>query len=260
VTDLAGRTAIVTGASSGIGAATAARLVADGARVVLVGRDRARLEAATAAAAGETLAVAVDLSAEGAPEELLARAREAFGPVNLLVHSAGVYRRGSIDAAPIADFDLQWQVNVRAPYALTQAALPDLIPGGTVIFITSRAKVGLPDRAAYSASKAAADAMMRSLAIELAPRGVRVNAVAPGFIATAMNADLRRDEQMLGHILSLTPAGRLGRAEEVAAAVAWLAGDESSYVVGHSLGVDGAYPDAPSAPAPSSSPTRSSSS
>ena len=259
MTGLAGRTAIVTGASSGIGAATAARLAADGARVVLVGRNPARLTAATGAAGGDTLAVSADLCEDGAAEEVVDRARQEFGPVNVLVHSAGVYKRGPIESAPIADLDLQWRVNVRAPYALTQAALPDLIPDGTIIFVTSRAKIGLPDRAAYSASKAAADAMMRSLAIELAPRGVRVNAVAPGFIATAMNEDLRRDERMVDYILSLTPTGRLGRAEEVASAIAWLASDESSYVVGHSLGVDGGYPDVPSAPA-SSSPTANNSS
>ena len=242
----------MTGASSGIGAAAAARLAAGGARVVLVGRDSGRLAGAAAAAGGDSLAVVADLFTDGAAQEVVARAREAFGPVNVLVHSAGIYRRGAIESAPLADFDLQWHVNVRAPYALTQAALPDLIPDGAVVFVTSRAKVGMPDRAAYSATKAAADAMMRSLALELGPRGVRVNAVAPGFIATPMNENLRRDEPMVEHILSLTPARRLGRAEEVAAAIAWLASDEASFVYGHSLGVDGGYPDVPSAPTASS--------
>jgi NAD(P)-dependent dehydrogenase (short-subunit alcohol dehydrogenase family) len=242
------RTAVVTGASSGIGAATATRLAADGARVVLVGRDPGRLESVRTAIDGETIVVPVDLSDESAHEHIVSRAREAFGSIDVLVHSAGIYTRGALESASLSDLDLQWRVNVRAPYALTQAALPDLIPGGTVVFVTSRAKAGMPDRAAYSATKAAADAMMRSLALELAPRGVRVNAVAPGFIATPMNEALRQDGAMVRHIESLTPAGRLGRAEEVAAAIAWLASGEAGYVHGQSLGVDGGYPDIPSAP------------
>jgi NAD(P)-dependent dehydrogenase (short-subunit alcohol dehydrogenase family) len=248
IAGLTGRTAVVTGASSGIGTAVAVRLAADGARIVLVGRDAARLATVQGMVDGESVVVPVDLAAEGAIEQVVESSRDAFGPIGVLVHSAGVYLRSPIETATLADLDLQWRVNVRVPYALTQAALPDLMPGGTVIFVTSRAKVGMPDRAAYCATKAAADALMRSLALELAPRGVRVNAVAPGFIATPMNEMLRRDERMVEHIESLTPAGRLGHAEEVAAAIAWLASDEASFVHGHSLGVDGGYPDVPSTP------------
>jgi NAD(P)-dependent dehydrogenase (short-subunit alcohol dehydrogenase family) len=166
----------------------------------------------------------------------------------VLVHAAGIYLRDALDVATLEDFDRQWRVNTRLPYELTQAVLPDLIPGGSVIFVTSKAgHVGMYDRAAYGASKAATEAMMRSLAVELAPRGVRVNSVVPGFIASPMNEKLREDEALMGYLEALVPAGRLGSPDDVAAAATWLASDEAAYVYGHSLCVDGGYPAVPSA-------------
>jgi NAD(P)-dependent dehydrogenase (short-subunit alcohol dehydrogenase family) len=247
---LKGKIALVTGASSGIGAATALRFATEGASVVLAGRSHERLAATGAAieeAGGTSLAAAVDLTADGAVAELLELAHEGLGPLDVIVHSAGLYRRGPLERSPLADFDLQWRVNTRAPYELTQAALPDLVPGGSVIFVTSTAgHIGLPERAAYGATKAAAESLMRALAAELAPRGVRVNAVSPGFIASPMNEQLRKDEATMDYLRAITPAARLGRPEEVAAAAAWLASDESGFVHGQSIRVDGGYPAPPS--------------
>src|SRR5437899_1999627 len=130
---LDGRVAVVTGASSGIGFAIAEAMGEAGARVVLVGRDRERLEAC-AERLPEHRVVVVDLTAEDAPRTIVDAAVEAFGALDVLVHSAGIFFPKPFDEAPLADFDEQWRVNVRAPYALTQAALPHLKGDGAVIF------------------------------------------------------------------------------------------------------------------------------
>jgi NAD(P)-dependent dehydrogenase (short-subunit alcohol dehydrogenase family) len=252
---LEGDVVVITGASSGIGAASAIRLSDVGAKVALVGRDEGRLqelEHLIRERDGLARSISMDLSIEGSGDSLVAEVHDLLGNIDVLVHCAGLYRRGPLSEASLEDFDLQWRINTRFPYALTQAALPDLTPGGRVIFVTSKAgRAGLPDRAAYGATKAATEMQMRALANELAPQDVRVNAVAPGFIATPMNEALRSDQSMVDYIESITPAGRLGRPEEVAAAVLWLASSESEFVYGQSIGVDGGYPTPPNGPNPS---------
>jgi NAD(P)-dependent dehydrogenase (short-subunit alcohol dehydrogenase family) len=246
---LSGQTALVTGATSGIGAETACAFAAAGARVVLVGRSAKRLEsvgARIAAAGGEALPLQADLAEPGAEDQVAAQVRAGVGSLDAMVHSAGVYRRGPIDQSPLADLDDQWRVNARAPYALTKALLPLLGSGARLVFVTSTAGLtALRDRASYCATKAAADMMMRSLALELAPRGVRVNGVAPGFIATPMNERLREDPAFVAGIEALTPAGRLGLPEEVAAAALFLVSDAAQFVCGETIRVSGGYPALP---------------
>jgi len=249
---LADQIAVVTGASSGIGAAAARRLAAEGASVALVGRDGDRLAVVAdelEAAGGRTLKIAADIVDGDAPERIVEATRAELGPIDVLVHSAGIYRRGPFGELPLADLDLQWAVNARAPYALTRAALPDLLGGGRVVFLGSRAgQVGLAERAAYGASKAAVQVMVEALAVELAERGVRINGVAPGFVATPMNASLRTDPAMTEFLLSMIPAGRLGTPEQIADAILFLVSDAAAYVHGHMLNVDGGYPSTPAAP------------
>jgi NAD(P)-dependent dehydrogenase (short-subunit alcohol dehydrogenase family) len=238
---LDGRVAVVTGASSGIGFAIAEAMGEAGARVVLVGRDTERLEAC-AERLPEHRVVAVDLTADDAPGRIVDAALEAFGALNILVHSAGIFFPKPFDEAPLADFDEQWRVNVRAPYALTQAALPHLKGDGAVIFVSSIAgHAGFPNSAAYCATKGAVELMTKALSMELAPHNVRVNAVAPGNIHSPMNEAYFESPEYEALMIERTPAGRVGVVEDIAPATVYLASPAARYVHGASLLVDGGW-------------------
>ncbi len=239
------RTALVTGASSGIGAAVARALAAQCDEVVLAGRDAGRLAAtaqAVEAVGASTRTVTADLaSATGVAS--LAREAAAGGTIDVLVNSAGIYRTGPF--AQLADDDLEDLIglNLLAPLRLTRAVLPYLPAGASVVFLSSiSGHVGFANEAAYAASKGAIDALVRALAIELAPHDVSVNAVAPGFTATPMNVEFRADAAALAAVESTVPVGRLGDPEDIAAAVAYLASPQARYVRGVVLAVDGGYP------------------
>ena len=242
---LEGRVALVTGASSGIGAGTAVELAARGAQVLLTGRDDRRLrEHADAIAAPDRCeTVAADLTAEGAPEAVAARCVERFGRIDVLVHSAGIYENLPFERATMESFDRQHAINVRVPYALTLAALPHLGDGAAIVFISSVfGQIGLAGATGYCATKGAIEQLTRTLALELAPRGIRVNAVAPGFILTALNeANFGSDTPIKRSVEADTPAGRIGGVQEVAPAVAYLASDDASFVQGATLVVDGGW-------------------
>jgi glucose 1-dehydrogenase len=238
---LDGRTAIVTGASSGIGFAIARAMAEAGASVVLVGRDRGRLERC-AEGCPEHRVVAVDLVEEDAPERIVREALEAFGRIDSIVHSAGIFWPKPLEEAPLSDFDMQWRVNVRAPYALTKAALPHLGRDSSVVFVSSIAgQVAFPNSAAYCATKGAIELLTKALAVELAPRGVRVNAIAPGNIRTPMNEELLEDPDYEQMYLDGTPYGRVGVVEDVAPLAVFLASDAARYIHGESILVDGAW-------------------
>jgi NAD(P)-dependent dehydrogenase (short-subunit alcohol dehydrogenase family) len=243
--DLAGTVVAVTGASSGIGAEIA-RCVADaGADVALIGRDEQRL---TAAATGVTdtgrtaHVVASDLTAAGAPDAVVSDVIERFGRLDVLVHAAGLFLPAPFEETPVEDLDRQWETNVRAPFLLTRAALPHLTSGSSVVFVSSIAgHVGFVRSAAYCATKGAVELMVKALATELAPRGVRVNAVAPGNVHTPINAHLFADAAYEQAMLDATPAGRIGVVEDIAPAVLFLCAPAGRYVHGASLLVDGGW-------------------
>jgi NAD(P)-dependent dehydrogenase (short-subunit alcohol dehydrogenase family) len=240
---LDGRVAIVTGASSGIGAAIAEAMAQAGAKLVLVGRDAERL-ARTAAACGdaETSIIAVDVTADDAPERIVQGALGAFGRIDSIVHSAGVFYPKPFPESPVASLDEQWRVNVRAPYAITHAAQAHLEPGSSVIFISSIAgKIGFPQSAAYCATKGAIEMLVKSLSTEFAPRGVRVNAIAPGNIHSPMNEEYFKSPEYERAMIENTPAGRVGVVEDIAPAVVFLASDAARYVHGVSILVDGGW-------------------
>ena len=238
---LDGKVAVVTGASSGIGTAIAQAMSEAGARIVLTGRDEERLRAC-ADSLGEHHRIAVDLVDDDAPARIVSGALEAFGALNVLVHSAGIFWPKPFDEAPLEDFDQQFRVNVRTPYALTQAALPHLQPDGAVIFVSSIAgHVGFPSSAAYCATKGAVELMTKSLATELAPLGVRVNAIAPGNIHTPMNARFFESKEYEQAMIQRTPFGRVGVVEDIAPVAVFLASDAARYIHGESVLVDGGW-------------------
>lgn len=241
--DLHDTVAVITGASSGIGAEIARALGEAGSDVVLVGRSADRLEQAAKAveATGASAAtVAVDLCADDAPTAVADAALARFGRIDVLVHSAGIYRQGSLEDTTDEILDAQWLTNVRAPYRLTRAVVPHLRPGSAVIFVSSMSgHVGSPNDSAYCASKGAVELIVKALGTELAPRGIRVNAVAPGDVRTPMNEAILASPEVEQRILAYTPAGRIGEVSDISPAVVFLASRAASWVHGASLLIDG---------------------
>jgi NAD(P)-dependent dehydrogenase (short-subunit alcohol dehydrogenase family) len=243
--DLSDRVAIITGASGGIGAEIARVLGGYGARVVATGRDQARLDAtvqAVEAAGGSAIAVTAELADAGSATAIVDAAVAFGGKVDVLVLAAGQFASTSFVDTPISELDDMWAVHVRAPFLLTQAAIPHLGPGASVLFFSSTvSQVGFAPFAAYSAVKGAVDAMARSLAVELAP-DVRVNVIAPGFTGTNMVFDQFVDAPELeAAIIARTPMGVLGGPQSAAHAAAYLVSDLSSYVHGARLVIDGGW-------------------
>jgi NAD(P)-dependent dehydrogenase (short-subunit alcohol dehydrogenase family) len=246
--DLNEKFAVVTGASSGIGAAVAVTLAEAGANVALCGRDRRRI--ATMAKQVETLGrravpVIVDLAEPGEIRSVPSQLGET-SQVDVLVHCAGILETGRIEETSIESLERTWQINVRAPFLLTQALMPLLGVGSSIVFVSSVAgRVGINREATYSMSKAAVDGLTRALSVELSHRGIRVNCVSPGFIATPMNAEFRKDRETVGIVEQSSLAGRLGTPKDIANAVLFLSSPAAAYVYGHILSVDGGYPTAP---------------
>lgn len=238
--DLTGKCALVTGASGGIGGAAARALHAAGATVAITGTREAPLQALAAELGGRVHVLPCDLSQAEAVEALPKRAAEAMGQVDILVNNAGITR----DQLMMRMSDDDWlqviEVNLNSVFRLSRGVLRGMMKArwGRIINITSVvAQAGNPGQANYAAAKAGVAGMSRSLAQEVASRGVTVNCVAPGLIATAMT-DKLNDEQR-GKILAGVPAGRMGLPEEVAAAVVFLASAEAGYVTGATLDVNG---------------------
>ncbi|MEU9041575.1 MULTISPECIES: SDR family oxidoreductase [unclassified Kitasatospora] len=241
---LDGKVALVTGGSRGIGAAVALRLAEDGADVVLTyqgGAERAEEVAAKITAMGRTgWAVRADSADPQAIQAAVAAVAERFGRLDVLVNNAGVGALGPIGGLAPADVDRVLEVNVRAPFLFAQAASAHLAEGGRVVTIGSciAKRVAFPGATLYATSKAALIGLTKALARELGPRGITANLVHPGPIDTDMNpADGPAAEFQAG----LTALGRFGAAAEVAAAVAYLVGEDGRYVTGAELAVDGGF-------------------
>ncbi len=241
---LAGRAALVTGASRGIGKAIALRLARDGARVACVAsrvENAAETVAACVECAGEGAARAfgVDVADTAAVAELVGAIQKELGGLDVLVNNAGITRDGLLMRMSEADFDRVLDVNLKGAFNFMRAAARPLMrSSGRIVNISS--VVGLTGNAGqanYAASKAGLVGLTRSVAKELAGRGVCVNAVAPGFIDTDMTGAL--DEKAREELVKRIPLGRIGRPEEIAELVAFLAGPAGAYITGQTLVVDG---------------------
>ena len=238
--DLTDRTALVTGASGGIGEAVARALHAQGATVVLHGTRAAKLESLRQQLGDRAFALAVDLFDRDQSAGLIEEATLLAGPISILVNNAGITRDGLLMRMKDDDWDAVLEVNMTASMSLCRAAMRGMMKArtGRIISISSVVGVtGNPGQTNYAASKAGMIGFSKSLAAEVASRGVTVNVVAPGFIETPMT-DVLEEPQKAG-LLSRVPAGRLGRANEIAATVVFLASDEASYITGATLHVNG---------------------
>jgi 3-oxoacyl-[acyl-carrier protein] reductase len=238
--DLSGKKALVTGASGGIGGAIARALHEQGATVMLAGTRRGALDQLAASLGERAHVQTAELGDAAAADSLVKAAEEAMGQLDILVNNAGLTRDGLALRMKDDDWQQVLDVNLTAAFRLTRAALRGMMRrrAGRVVNITSTVGVtGNPGQANYAASKAGMIGMAKSLAAELASRGVTVNCVAPGFVTTAMTEKLTADQKEAG--VKAIPLGRFGTPEEIAAAVVYLASDEAAYVTGQTLHVNG---------------------
>jgi NAD(P)-dependent dehydrogenase (short-subunit alcohol dehydrogenase family) len=236
------KSALVTGAGGGLGAAIAARLAGDGYRVALVDADGERAQLQAAALPG-ALAFATDVTDEAAVEAMVATLIERFGAApDVLVNNAGIVRFGNLLEHSVADFRRVLDVNLTGAFIVTQKVARRMVErgSGAIVNITSlNAIAPSPDAGAYPAAKAALAKLTEHFALVLGPRGIRVNAIAPGFIDAGMSAPIYADPEARAVRSASVPVGSLGTADDVADAVLFLASDKARYIHGHHLVLDG---------------------
>ena len=241
-----GKIALVTGASKGIGAAIARRLAADGATVIVNyssskdGADRVVQEIIKAG--GRAHAIHGDLTKANEIKQLISETVKTFGPIDILINNAGIYEFSPLEAISPAHFHKQFDLNVLGLLLVTQEAVQSFNPkGGSIVNISSGVStITPPGSAVYTATKAAVDAITLVLAKELAPRHIRVNAINPGLIETeGVRAAGFHEGAMRTWIESVTPLARIGTAEEIAAAVTFMASNDATYITGETLHVTG---------------------
>jgi NAD(P)-dependent dehydrogenase (short-subunit alcohol dehydrogenase family) len=243
---LDGKVALVTGGSSGIGLETARLFAAEGAKLVVHGRDAERLGQIAAELGPDTLAVRGSVDSMADLDRLMDEVSARFGGIDILFANAGIFRPVMIPDIDEATFDQMFSTNVKGAFFTVQKALPLLRRGSSVIFNTSAMiHIGLPSSGMYVATKAALRSMVRVMATELSDRGIRINTVSPGAILTALHTHSSLEgeirDQVAGAIIAGTPLRRFGNADEVAKAVLFLASDDSSYIQGEELVVSGGW-------------------
>jgi NAD(P)-dependent dehydrogenase (short-subunit alcohol dehydrogenase family) len=243
-----GKVAFVTGATSGIGKACAIAFAGAGAKVVCVGRKEDALrdvDALMRELGAESLAIRADLSEPRESQQAIDRAMQAFGGIDVLVNAAGHLSNGTIENTSLEAWDDMMDVNVRAPFQLMQMALPSLIERrGNIVNVSSVTGLrAFPGVLAYCVSKAALDQLTRCSALELAAKGVRVNAVNPGVVVTEIHKRGGMNDEayaaFLEHSKTTHPLGRTGRPEEIAALVLYLASDQAAWITGATYSIDG---------------------
>ena len=247
--ELRGKVALVTGASSGIGRATALRFAEEGAQVVLVGRDRAALSATAAeitrGGGEEAFAIAADVTDERDAERAVRETVDDFDRLDVLVNAAGILASGTIETTTLAAWDEMLNVNLRAVFHLMHLAVPHLErTQGNVVNVSSVTGLrSFPGVLAYCVSKAGVDQLTRCAALELAPKKIRVNAVNPGVVVTQVHRrggmDEEKYETFLEHSKGTHPLGRVGEAREVAELILFLASERASWITGATYSIDG---------------------
>jgi NAD(P)-dependent dehydrogenase (short-subunit alcohol dehydrogenase family) len=240
------KTVVITGGNSGIGLATAKAWAAEGARVIITGRNPETLAAAAAEIGEGTVPVAGDLRERAARDRLVEVVRDSGGRVDALFANAGIAVPAPFDQADEAHFDSMFDTNVKALFFITQALAPFFVQGTSVIFnTTALVRKGVAGMSVYSASKAAVRSLARTLAAELAPQGVRVNCIAPGPIETPiygrMGLPQEAVEEFGQQIQRQVPLQRFGNPDEIARAATFLASADASYMTGSEITIDGGF-------------------
>lgn len=242
------RVAIITGASSGIGRAAAWKLAAEGFGVLAVGRDDAALRETcrhVTETGGRAVPLVADVTADEAPKAIVDHAVSVLGGLDALVNAAGIIASGSVAETSDEDWDVMMDINVRAPFRLMRRAIPALIErSGAVVNVSSVAGTrAFPGLASYCVSKAAVDQLTRVAALDLAPHGVRVNAVNPGVVVSNLHRrggmDETKYEAFLEKSKATHPLGRTGTPEEIAALIAFLVSPDSAWMTGETISIDG---------------------
>ncbi|WP_066834852.1 SDR family NAD(P)-dependent oxidoreductase [Rufibacter ruber] len=235
--------AIVTGGASGLGFAIAEKFVYNNIFTVIIGRDEEKLRKAKTALGDNCATISFDLGNLGHIPALVTEITNSYGPVDILVNNAGINMKKEFEEVTDEEFQQIIHTNVTAVFALSREVARHMLAkqSGSIINISSMAsQYGIPKVIAYTASKSAIEGMTRSMAVDLSPRGIRVNCVAPGFIATDMSAKaLNGDQERKNRVLSRTPMGKMGIPADIAEAVYFLASDAASYITGTVLPVDG---------------------
>ncbi len=234
--------AIITGGASGIGLACARLFTQEGARVAIFGRRQDRLDQAQKEIGDAVLAVQGDITSEQDVKRLVDSTLKELGKVDILVNNAGTFTGGPLHETDSGEWDRVFNINMTGVFQLTRQVLPHMIEqgSGSIIHISSiLGMIAVPQTAAYNASKGALNQFSKSIAVEYGAQGIRSNALCPGMIETEMTEELRQDTALMEEFLKGYPLGRFGKPEEVAQACLFLASDESAFITGATLPIDG---------------------
>lgn len=237
---LAGKRALITGGTTGIGLETAKRFLAEGARVAVTGKNPATLEAARKELGSKALVIQSDASDVAAQKKLAETIQQSYGQLDVLFLNAGVAELRPIEKWDESAFDRSFAINVKGPFFLVQALLPIFANPASIVLMTSiNSHIGMPTSSVYGATKGALLSMAKTLSGELVSRGIRVNAVSGGPIETPLYGKLGMREDDLKGLLAMVPERRMGKPSEVAEAVLYFASDESAFTIGSEIIIDG---------------------
>ena len=238
------KTAIITGGGTGIGLATARAFYQEGAKIILFGRRKEKLEKAIEKLGGSAIIVQGDMTNNNDLDQLINETLHNFQKIDILVNNAGLFNGSPLHQISDSQWDEIMDINIRSVFQLTRRVLPAMLSQkyGNIIHISSiLGLIAVPQVAAYNVSKGALNQFSRSIAVEYGSSGIRSNSICPGLIATDMTADLMKDADLMKEWSKEYPIGRFGKPEDVANACLYLASDESSFVTGITLPVDGGF-------------------